>query len=400
MDGPLEGLHVLELGEALAGPLTCTMLADFGATVVKVERPEVGDSMRRMGPQKNGVGLWWTVTGRGKQSIAIDLKHPRGRTLAHSLATEWADVVVENFRPGVMEKHGLGWDAIHSANPSVSLVRISGYGQYGPYSDRRGLGKIAEGFSGATNLTGVRGEAPVQPGYSLADATTATFGVVGTMLALFARERGAEGQLVDLALYEGLLRLIEWQFPLTAYTDVEVVRNGNAFPFEDAFITDIVRCSDERSVIVSAATSLHLARLRTFLEGAMGVEGLDSSSAVVDELRRWAGTVTGAEVIEALTKADLVAGPILSADDLLNDPHIKARENVISVPHPDLDSVIMPGVVPKLSATPGGVRRPAPRLGADAREIMSNMLGLESNEVEEILASGAVQMYQPNSPNT
>jgi formyl-CoA transferase len=392
MDGPLEGLQVLELGEALAGPLTCTMLADFGATVVKVERPEVGDSMRRMGPQKNGVGLWWTVTGRGKRSIAVDLKHPKGRSLVHSLATAWADVVVENFRPGVLEKHGLGWEIIHAANPNVSLVRISGYGQYGPYSDRRGLGKIAEGFSGATNLTGVRGEPPVQPGYSLADATTATFGVVGTMMALFAREKGAEGQLVDLALYEGLLRLIEWQFPLTEYSDVEVVRNGNAFPFEDAFITDIVLCSDGRSVIVSAATSLHLARLRAFLEKAMAIESLDSSAAVVDQLRRWAQTVTAAEVMEALAKADLVAGPILSAKDLLQDPHIKARENIISVPHPDLDAVIMPGVVPKLSGTPGRVARPAPRLGADAQEILSTMLGLPPEEVADILASGAVEI--------
>jgi crotonobetainyl-CoA:carnitine CoA-transferase CaiB-like acyl-CoA transferase len=386
--GALEGVRVLELGEAIAGPLTCTLLADHGATVIKVERPLVGDSMRRMGPQKNGVGLWWTVTGRGKRSISVDLKNDDGRAIVYSLATEWADVVVENFRPGVLEKLGLGWDELHAANPSVTLVRISGFGQTGPYSHRRGFGKIAEGFSGATNLTGHRGEPPVQPGFALADTTTATFGVIGTLLALHAREHGAAGQLVDLALYEGMLRLIEWQFPLAAHTDLDVSRNGNSFPFDDAFITDIAQCADGKSVIVSAATDETISRLRNFLRG-QGATDLDTSSDIVHSLREWASLISSDEAISLLAAAELVVGPVVSAKELLQDSHIMARQNAVTTEHPVLGSVVMPGVVPKLSSTPGSISRPAPNVGADTMEILSDVLGLDDESIRAFVKSGA-----------
>jgi crotonobetainyl-CoA:carnitine CoA-transferase CaiB-like acyl-CoA transferase len=386
---PLAGVRVLELGEALAGPLTCTLLADFGAEVVKIERLGSGDSMRDMGPKRNGVGLWWAVTGRGKRSITVDMKTPAGRDVVHRLATGWADVVVENFRPGVLERHGLGWDELHGANPSVILVRISGFGQTGPYSDRRGFGKIAEGFSGATNLTGQRDEAPVQPGYSLGDATTATFGAFGALLALFARERGTEGQVIDLALYEGLLRMIEWQLPLAAHTDIPVRRNGSAFPFEDAFITGIALCADGDSVIYSAATAVHLERLREFLR-TVGEHDLATSEAVVQAVRRWAATVPSTEAAKALTEADLVAGPVMTAEQLLDEPHLRARDNVITLTHPDLGDVVMPGVVPRLGTTPGAVSRPAPRLGADTVDILTGIVGLDEGRVQELVESGAV----------
>jgi crotonobetainyl-CoA:carnitine CoA-transferase CaiB-like acyl-CoA transferase len=328
MTPPLQGLKVLELGEALAGPLTCTLLGDFGATVVKVERPGSGDSMRSMGPQRGGVGLWWTVTGRGKRSVALDVKSKDGREALWTLATRWADIVVENFRPGVLERIGLAWDDLHATNPSVILVRISGFGQFGPYAHRRGFGKIAEGFSGATNLTGLRDAPPMQPGFSLGDATTATFGVIGALLALFARERGGTGQVVDLALYEGLFRLIEWQLPLEAHSDVEVRRNGNAFPFEDAFITDIVRCGDGASVIYSAATAVHLARLRKFLRDTGAASSLESSADVVAAVREWSATVSSDAALAALTGAELVAGAVLTPGQLLTDPHKSPRQHL------------------------------------------------------------------------
>lgn len=394
MQSPLDGVRVLELGEALAGPLTCTLLADFGATVIKVERPVTGDSMRRMGPQKDGVGLWWTVTGRGKQSIAVDLKTDGGRSVAWRLATEWADLVIENFRPGVLERHGLGWAALHAANPQVILARVSGFGQTGPYSDRRGFGKIAEGFSGATNLTGRRDEPPVQPGYSLGDASTALFTALGAMFALFARERGAEGQMIDVGLYEGLLRLVEWQIPLAAHSDVEVVRNGNAFPFDDAFITDIVGCADGRSVIVSAATSVQLAKLRDFLAAVTHGVTLETSGDVVAALRAWAGALPGDQVKDSLAEAGLVAGQVFSARDLLTDEHIKARGNIIAVDHPDVGEVLMPGIVPSLSGTPGRVSRAAPRLGADTVEVLSEILGMAEADVSAMLSSGAVAQHE------
>jgi crotonobetainyl-CoA:carnitine CoA-transferase CaiB-like acyl-CoA transferase len=390
---PLDGVCVLELGEALAGPLTCTLLADFGATVVKVERPVLGDSMRRMGPQKDGVGLWWTVTGRGKLSIAVDLKGEGGRSIVWQLATQWADVVVENFRPGVLERHGLGWEDMHAANPRVVLVRISGFGQTGPYSDRRGFGKIAEGFSGATNLTGQREQPPVQPGYALGDASTALFAALGTMFALFARERGADGQMIDLALYEGLLRLVEWQIPLTAHTDIEVARNGNAFPFDDAFITDILGCADGKSVIVSAATSAQLEKLRSFVRAVSPGVSLDGSAEVVAALRVWAGSLAGAKVQDGLAEAGLVVGQVFSARDLLADEHIRARGNIIGLDHPDIGKVLMPGVVPAMSGTPGHVSRAAPRLGSDTVDVLSGILGMAEAEIGALLRSGDAAQY-------
>lgn len=393
MRRPLDGVCVLELGEALAGPLTCTLLADFGATVVKVERPVLGDSMRRMGPRKKGVGLWWTVTGRGKLSIAVDLKGEGGRSIVWRLATQWADVVVENFRPGVLERHGLSWEEMHAANPRVVLARISGFGQTGPYSDRRGFGKIAEGFSGATNLTGQREQPPVQPGYALGDASTALFAALGTMFALFARERGADGQMIDLALYEGLLRLVEWQIPLTAHTDVEVVRNGNAFPFDDAFITDILGCADDRSVIVSAATSAQLDKLRTFTAAVSPGVAPNTSGEVVAALQAWASSLAGDKVRDSLAAAGLVVGQVFSARDLLADEHIRARGNIIGLDHPDIGEVLMPGVVPAMSGTPGGVWRAAPRLGADTVEVLSSILGMAEDEISALLRSGEAAQY-------
>jgi crotonobetainyl-CoA:carnitine CoA-transferase CaiB-like acyl-CoA transferase len=390
MDAPLAGVKVLELGEALAGPLTCTLLADFGATVIKVERPGAGDSMRTMGPQRGGVGLWWSVTGRGKRSIALDLKSPDGREALRTLAGEWADVVVENFRPGVLERNGIVWDELHAANPAVTLVRISGFGQTGPYAQRRGFGKIAEGFSGATNLTGHRGAPPVQPGYSLGDATTAMFAVMGSLLALLHRERGGEGQVIDLALYEGLLRLIEWQVPLQAHGDLPVTRNGNSFPFEDAFITDIVTCADGESIIYSAATAVHLARLREFLRGTGISTGAGGTSAdVVAAVRAWAATVTSDAVLEGFSGANLVAGQVMTPQHLLTDPHVHARENIVALAHPRLGKVSMPGIVPKLSATPGAITRPAPELGDSTVEMLAEVVGFDADRIEAMLASGA-----------
>jgi crotonobetainyl-CoA:carnitine CoA-transferase CaiB-like acyl-CoA transferase len=391
MAPPLRGVNVLELGEALAGPLTCTLLGDFGASVIKVERPGSGDSMRTMGPVRDGVGLWWTVTGRGKRSIALDLKTPDGRAALQALATRWADVVVENFRPGVLERTGIVWEELHAANPSVVLVRISGFGQTGPYAERRGFGKIAEGFSGATNLTGHRGSPPVQPGYSLGDATTALFAVMGALLALFARERGAPGQVIDLALYEGLLRLIEWQVPLEAHGDLAVTRNGNSFPFEDAFITDIVTCADGESVIYSAATAVHLARLREFLRDAR-VAGADGDSAdVVAAVRRWAAAVPGAEVLAAFGAANLVAGVVMTPGHLLADPHVRARDNIVELPHPTLGPVSMPGIVPSLSGTPGELTGPAPELGGDTVRVLAEVVGFDAARIQDMLASGAAE---------
>jgi crotonobetainyl-CoA:carnitine CoA-transferase CaiB-like acyl-CoA transferase len=388
---PLTGVRVLEIGEALAGPFTCTLLADFGATVVKVERPGTGDSMRHMGPEINEVGLWWTVTGRGKRSIVVDLKNDAGPGLVRRLAVEWADVVVENFRPGVLDRLQLGWDQLHLADPELIMVRVSGFGQFGPYAHERGFGKIAEGFSGATNLTGHGTEPPVQPGYSLGDATTGTFAALGVLLALRTREQGSGGQLIDLALYESLFRLIEWQIPLAAHSDVRVVRNGNAFPFEEAFITDICQCKDGSAMVVSAATAVVIDRLRTFLSDHGSVaEALGTDSGMLEELRAYALSVPGSEGIDALREAGLVAGLVWTAEQLLENDHIWERENIIRHNHPDIGEILMPGIVPRLSETPGAVTRPAPGVGEHNEEVLSECLGLDHNEVEALLRAGVI----------
>jgi crotonobetainyl-CoA:carnitine CoA-transferase CaiB-like acyl-CoA transferase len=320
----------------------------------------------------------------------VDFKQPAGLELIHGLLAD-ADVLVENYRPGVLARSGLDWESLSERYPRLIMLQISGFGQEGPYRDRGGFGKIAEAFSGATNLTGITDEPPVHPGYSLGDATTGLMGAFGIATALFHREQTGRGQHIDLALYEPLFRLIEWQLPLQALLGVTALRNGPRFPFDGAFITDICSTADGESVIVSAATTDSVNRLRAFVENE-GLLAPDSESLVdiVDGLRVWVSRHTRDEAIERLEAERLVVGGVMTARDLLDDEHLAARDNIAYPLDGAGVQIPMPGALPRMSGTPGSVRWPGAALGEHAEEILRDVLGLDADQRRALVADGVV----------
>ncbi|WP_433503042.1 CaiB/BaiF CoA transferase family protein [Pseudonocardia halophobica] len=394
--GPLQGLRVVEFGHAVAGPFATVMLADLGAEVVKIERPGVGDSLRGMGPRKGDVGLWWTVAGRNKRSVTVDLHRPEGLALAREIIGR-SDVVVENFRPGVMERLGLGWADLQTLNPDLVLLRISGFGQTGPYAARGGFGKIAEAFSGATNLTGDPTQPPVHPGYSLGDATCGLMGAFAVLAALRAKDSGvASGQVIDLGLYEPAFRLIDWQLPVTVTGDVPITRSGPKFPFDAAFVTTICRTSDGGYVVVSAATAATIERLAEFLAAesggpvAAGAATTASAAALTEEVEAWCAGQPAERVLDRLSAAGVVCGPVLRPDEIMKDPQYAARENIVEIEDPRIGPLTMPGVVPRFSETPGEVRWAGPDLGQDTDEVLGRVCGLTAERIAELRRTGVV----------
>lgn len=389
--GPLAGTLVLELGHALAGPFAATLLGDFGAEVIKIERPGTGDSQRHMGPKHSGTGIWWTVSGRNKKSVVLDFKKKEGREIVGKLVKK-ADAVIENYRPGVLERLDLGWTDISSLNPSVIMLRVSGFGQSGPYSTRGGFGKIAEAFSGSTNLIGFPDRPPLHPGYSLGDAVCGLMGAYGVLLGLISRQQTGRGQLIDLPLYEPLFRLIEWQIPLFLLGGVNAYRAGTGFPFEGAFFTDICETNDKHHVVFSAATVAMLERLRALIRDEMeSSDDLTNHSELMRLVRQWVSSNSLEYVMRKLDAADLVAGPINTPADLVNDPHIAARKNIVEVEHPEIGSIAMPSVVPSLSSTPGAVQWPGPSLGQHTEEVLRDHLEMDRAEVDRLLETGVIE---------
>ena len=284
----LSGLRVIDLGHALAGPFAATLLADHGADVLKIEHPERGDPMRRLGPRKDGVPVWWKAAGRSKRSVALDFSTPRGREILLELV-EHSDVLVENFRPGTLERRGLGWDDLHRVNPRLVMLRISGFGQHGPHASRPGFGRTAEAMSGAAQLTGFPDGPPIHVGYSLADTLTGLMGAFGIMLALHGRERSGEGDCIDLALYEPLFRLIDWQAIVYDQLGIAGMRAGNAFPAVlEGVAAGVAQTTDGIWLSYSAATDSVLERLVAL----MTAEGVVEPGAT-PRPRRGAATRTG-----------------------------------------------------------------------------------------------------------
>jgi crotonobetainyl-CoA:carnitine CoA-transferase CaiB-like acyl-CoA transferase len=385
--GALEGLRVLEVGHIIGGPFCGHLFADHGAEVIKIEPPGAGDPMRVWGGLYKGVGLYWSIIGRGKKSVTLDLRSRTGQWAFRELVGT-ADVVVENFRPGTMERWGLGPDELHAVNPGLVMVRITGYGQSGPYRDRAGFGSVAEAMSGFRHLSGEPGRPPVRVGISIGDAVAGTQGLVGALMALWRRDRPGGtglGQVVDVALYEAMWMYLE-------STAAELVKLGRLREPTGAILPGIAPSSvyptrDGEWLIIGANQDSVFGRLAEAmnrpdwlaadspyrnheLRGAAQLE-LD------DAIARWTEQRDADELLALLAEAGVPSGRIYTARDIVADPHYAAREMIVEVPEPGLggETVPMPGVVPKLTATPGRLTRGAPLLGEHNAEILGPILG-------------------------
>jgi len=366
----LQGLRVLELGQLIAGPFAGKTLADFGADVIKVEPPGTGDPLRKWRLLRNGTSVWWEVQSRNKRSVCLDMRTSEGQEAVRALARE-ADVVIENFKPGTLEAWGLGWERLHAENPKLIMLRISGYGQTGPYRERPGFGVIGESMGGLRHLTGEPGRIPVRVGVSIGDTLAALHGVIGVLLALYHRDaRGGEGQAIDVALYESVFNVMESLLP--EYDAFGVVRDraGSALP--GIVPSNAYRCKDGSYVLVAGNGDSIFRRLMKAIGRAdlaadpalAHNDGRVAHTALIDSaIEAWTLQRSQEEAIAALGAAEVPAGGIYSVADIARDPQYLARDMVVEVKCADGTTLRVPGIVPKLGATPGAIRHPAPRLG-------------------------------------
>lgn len=389
-DGPLSGVRVVELASFLAAPMLSMYLADFGAEVLKVERPGAGDEMRGWGHEKNGIGLYFKVINRNKKSITADLHTHIGQSIVKRLVSK-ADVVVENFRPGTLESWGLGYDALSAVNPKLILVRVSGYGQTGPYSKRGGFGTLAEGFTGYAHITGQADGPPLLPAFGLADSTTAINGAFLTAVALYARDTGrAPGQVIDLAIYEPLFTLLGPQ--VVTYDQLGIVqgRAGSRLPFTAPRNT--FQTLDGKWVVLSGSAQSAFERICKALQSEWLVEDprfIDNRSRLqyVEELDSEIQTAIGHLSLEDLLQRCNESGATIevvnNVAEAVDHPQVVARENVVRVDDKDLGSIRMQNVVGKLTGTPGKITHAGPSLGEHNQEVLVNELGFSPEELSE-----------------
>ena len=398
MTKPLEGIRVLDIGTLLAGPWGATLLGDFGAEVIKVEQPDTGDSLR--GPPKDGkpgTPLNWLIDSRNKKSITLNLRTKKGQQILRELVGI-SDVLFENFTPGTLEKWGLGWDDLKQVNPNLIMVRVSGYGQTGPYSDRPGYDRIALGFSGYMYPTGFPDRYPVRPAFATADYNTATFGAYAAMLALYARDVNQEaGQLIDLALYEAPFRISSNLVASWNATGKNRERIGNRNPgFSPA---GTFETSDQRYIQIAAGGDNVWRRLAKIIGGDELAEDIRYKTSrdrinLSDELEQlienWIGQREFSEVENTLVDAGVPAGGILRASDIAEDPHYRERDSLIEFEDPVNGKIAMPGVIPKLSETPGEVKWTGPALGHHNQEIYEGLLDKTKSELLDLQNEGII----------
>jgi crotonobetainyl-CoA:carnitine CoA-transferase CaiB-like acyl-CoA transferase len=392
--GPLRGLRVIDAGTMIAGPLAATHLADFGAEVLKLELPRVGDSMRHWAPMKEGKSLWWKVIARNKRLATLNLSMPEGRDLFKRLVRS-ADVVIENYRPGTSERWGLGYEVLSALNPKLILVRVSGFGQTGPYAQRGGYGTIAEAFSGMPSFTGFPDRPPTLPGFPLADSVAATFAAMAAMFAIYGRDQGGSGrgQVIDVSLYEPLFRLMESQ--VIGFDQLGIVKKRQGNRLSEDSPRNTYETKDGRWVGISASSQ------RTFerLAEAMGMSELITDPRFLDNVRRcdnadaldamiadWFRERDLAAVMATFEAANVVAGPVLDIQDIFNDPQYRSRGDIVDVADPDFGSIKMQGAIPFFSRNPGRVRFPGGPLGAHNDEIFKGELGLTAAEFDALSA--------------
>jgi formyl-CoA transferase len=393
--GPLAGLKVIELGQLIAGPFAAKTLADFGAEVIKIEAPGAGDPLRKWRLLKDGTSVWWQVQSRNKRSLALDLKQAEAQEIVRQLVVD-ADVLIENFRPGAMEGWGLAPDDLLRLNPRLIMLRISGYGQTGPYRDRTGFGVVAEAMGGLRHLTAEPGRVPVRVGVSIGDTLAALHGVIGVLMALQHRHAHGLGQVIDVALYEAVFNCMESLLP--EYSAFGAVRGpaGSALP--GIAPSNAYLCSDGGYALIAGNGDSIFKRLMK----EIGRDDLGNDPALADNAGRvlrvteidaaigqWAAQRRVDEVLAALDKASVPAGRIYTVADIAADPHYAARDMLASVQMDDGSSLSVPGIVPKLSLTPGSHRRNAPALGQDTDAVLQE-LGLTPAQIQGLKDKGIV----------
>ena len=393
---PLAGLKVIELGTLIAGPFASRICAEFGAEVIKVESPDGGDPLRKWRKLYEGTSLWWFVQARNKQSITLNLKHEAGREVLKKLLSE-ADILIENFRPGVLEKLGLGWDVLHALNPKLVMVRLSGFGQSGPLKDQPGFGAVGESMGGLRYITGFEDRPPVRTGISIGDSIAALWGVIGALMALRHREvNGGSGQVVDVALYEAIFAMMESMVPEFDVFGFIRERTGNIMP--GITPSSIHTSSDSKHIQIGANGDAIFKRFmqaigRQDLADDMTLTSNDGRDARRDELYgvidRWVGSLPLEQVLTTLNQADVPASRIFSAEDMFHDPQFLAREMLLSAKLPDGKAFKMPGIVPKLSDTPGEVNWVGPELGEHNEQVLSE-LGYSSEQIANLRSDGAI----------
>ncbi|MGW3526276.1 CaiB/BaiF CoA transferase family protein [Streptomyces olivaceus] len=395
LPGPLTGLRVLDLATLFAGPLAATMLGDFGAEVIKVEHPTRPDPSRGHGPSKDGVGLWWKVLGRNKSAITLDLSRPAGRATLLRLAAT-ADVVVENFRPGTLEKWDLGWEELSAVNPRLVLTRVTGFGQFGPYARRPGFGTLAEAMSGFAATTGEPDGPPTLPPFGLADSIAALATAYAVMTALSARERTGEGQVVDMAIMEPILTVLGPQ--PTWYDQLGHVQPRTGNRSQNNAPRNTYRTADGTWVAVSTSAQSIAERVMRlvgrpelidkpwFATGAERARHADVLDAAVGD---WIARHTRADVLAAFEKAEAAVAPVQDVRDVMDDPQYRALDTVTTVDDPELGPLRMQNVLFRLSATPGAIRWAGRPHGADTEEVLTG-LGLSPADVKELREEGVV----------
>jgi len=391
---PLQGIKVIELGTLIAGPFCARMLAEFGAEVIKIEPPGSGDPLRKWRKLHEGTSLWWYAQARNKKSVTLDLKQPEAQEIVRKLA-EGADVVVENFRPGAMEKWGLGWERLSKLNPGLIMVRLSGFGQTGPYRDRAGFGAIGESMGGLRYVTGYPDRPPVRVGVSIGDSIAALHGVIGALMALHHRNvNGGRGQYVDVALYEAVFNMMESVLPEYGMFGFVRERSGASLPGIVPSNTYVSR--DNRYVVIGANADSIFKRMmnaigRPDLAQDPSLAHNDGRVARTGEIEKvigdWVAAHDLAHVLAVLERADVPSGKIYDIADIAKDAHYAAREMIAEHRLKDGRSVKLPGIVPKLSATPGATRWVGPELGAHTAEVLG-ALGYSEEQQRELKKRG------------
>lgn len=390
---PLANLKVIEMGQLIAGPFAAKTLADFGADVIKIEPPKVGDALRKWRLLKDGTSIWWQVQSRNKRSLSLDLRQVEAQEIVRTLLKE-ADVLIENFRPGTLEGWGLDPEQLLELNPRLIILRISGYGQTGPYRDKPGFGLVAEAMGGLRHLTAEPGRVPVRVGVSIGDTLASLHGVIGILLALQERHQSGKGQVIDMALYEAVFNCMESLLPeFSAFGEIRQA-GGSALP--GIAPSNAYLCADGGYVLIAGNGDSIFKRLmgmigRNDLAQDPALENNDGRVARVVELDQaigqWARTMTTDQALQLLDSVAVPAGKIYTIADIANDPHYKARGNIETIQMHDGTRLDVPGVIPKLSRTPGSIKTLAPDIGENTDAILRD-IGLSNDQIESLKARG------------